>query len=1370
MKEKKRHITDGRTWTLVSQEVLGRIYEKGWEDAIFGEAPVPPTAEIRRLDEDASTKYESDLREFNRANNSAKGLLYQHMDSSDYRLYGALTAKQIWSALEAKYKEVHLSLFAENYDKLLSIRILDSDDLDTVMSKAYKISTAIDGLNRLDHAAGRSQPAIGTFGYAFKVAAILRVLPNSFATLKQTWNEKLVDPNTYTFECLLASLRAAHEDRSDVVKSSKGSKHFMAATKGKESTSEIPSGDFDCYTCRVKHHRDYQCDGWKKRQAKINRDKEFEQMKALFTKLQAETGAGGSGLNRDTENDDLFQCSSPPLALVTMSDDVTSEFVTLDSACHPSFFREKRFFRNLKTLSEPRRLTVAFGLSAGTKDELVLGQGDLVLPHDDGELVLRGQYFAPGLSYNLLSEGVLDTCGYRVLRECGKASVIERSSNTVLLSFDKVDGLYVRSISPPAVQPVSTSSTQGSKRPRKKATLAETRRFHERYGHPAMSTMQRWSQTCATLPVFDATFDTIGCEGCQIGKSRRASVQRSARTEKRTTELLELIHTDICGPFPKSLGGSCYFATFTDDFSRYTRVHLLPKKSDMIEAFRVFQRNAERRLNKTIKMVRSDNGGEYTASNFEKLVSQLGIDQEFTPVDRPEKNGVAERVNRTLQEKTLCMLAHAKLPRYFWAEALREAAAVMNATPRVGQDRSPHELFWSEPPKLNKTRVFGCVMWAVNLDRKKLDDTARKCVNLGYVDKMGRYKLWDPLTRRITGSADVVADETKFLSLPGYETVFSMDQGVRVPSTRPELPSFTRDTVPILAPTEADPLARQGNYSALRAMATTVDSADVNDLTEESSFVKTDPETDLQDDVWRLPKLAELENMTNNKVWDVVDRPVGVRAIGCRWVLTTKPSTCDTPVRYKARLVAQGFSQREGLDYEETFAPVARTTTSRLLFAYAASRGLTAHQLDYVAAFLNGELEETIYMKIPDGMDTDGSLRGKVLRLNRAIYGLKQAGRVWNQSLDSKLKQIGWTPAMADECLYRHQNGSLLCVHVDDILLVPTMDVDKLKGDLCGIFKAKDLGIASNYLGMKVEQTSQGISLTSSTFVRKLLDSFSASFKSRDCESSFNARKTPMDIDDIVSKDDSPVVGSAEHNAMKSKPFRAFVGSVSWLSLTTRPDIAFTVLQLAKVQSNPAFKHWEICKKLYRYLLGTVDAGLFYRKGLCRVAGFCDSSWGEGTDERRSTTGWVFMVNDTAISWGSRLQKTVSTSSTEAEYMAITEATKETLWLRQLMREVDGANLLEAEGPDSDAMTVTIYVDNKGAIQIAKNPTSHSRTKHIEVRHFFVRQHVKEKRVKMEYVESKKQAADCLTKPLSFELHRAGALRMGMFFGKTVRP
>lgn len=534
----------------------------------------------------------------------------------------------------------------------------------------------------------------------------------------------------------------------------------------------------------------------------------------------------------------------------------------------------------------------------------------------------------------------------------------------------------------------------------------------------------------------------------------------------------------------------------------------------------------------------------------------------------------------------------------------------------------------------------------------------------------------------------------------------------------------------------------KGNYIANQALKVTHESVPRSVHEALKSNARAD---------WQRAIDKELKNMQDQGVWKVVDLPNRARTIGSRIVLDLKKDVSTGETKYKARLVAQGCGQRKGLDYDETFSPVARSVSSRMLLALAARRRVKAHKLDYLAAFLHSSADRKLYMRPPAGMKLP---KGKVLLILKALYGLKQSGRLWNIDITKALNDQGWKASESDPCLFRHTSDAWISLHVDDVLLVPSRnsDTEALKKGLARLFNAKDLGIATSYLGLNVEQNDEGIKLSAKGYIETFATRWAKEF-AIDADApitTYNARRTPYDAD--ISASDCPATGSDEEKFMQTIPFRKFVGEVQWIAQHARPDISFAVSQLAKVQSNPAKTHWDAAKRMYRYLIGSAERGIVYKAGNGSSIMYCDASWADGADKRRSTTGWVCTVDGAAISWESRLQKTVAMSSTEAEYMAISDATKEALWIRKLMAEIAGTN----------ALPIRIKSDNKGAIQIAKHPTSHSRTKHIELRHFFVRDHVEKGNVVFEYVPTAQQAADILTKRLSFEKFRDGAAMLGL--------
>ena len=457
--------------------------------------------------------------------------------------------------------------------------------------------------------------------------------------------------------------------------------------------------------------------------------------------------------------------------------------------------------------------------------------------------------------------------------------------------------------------------------------------------------------------------------------------------------------------------------------------------------------------------------------------------------------------------------------------------------------------------------------------------------------------------------------------------------------------------------------------------------------------------------------------------------------------------------RYKARLVAKGFSQVEGIDYTETFAPVAKYGSIRCVLALAAQLDLEVHQMDVKTAFLNGDLEEEIYMRQPPGYITDET-KDKVWKLKKCLYGLKQAPRMWWIKLDAYLQSIGFTRGTADHSIYVRRSGQelvILTVYVDDLLIASNqMDaVKRTKEELKSRFEMSDMGEAHYILGIRItrDRANRKIYLSQAKYVKKVLSKFGM----EDCK----PISTPLEVNQKLSKSMSPQTAE-DRDYMATVPYRQAVGSLMHAMIGTRPDICFAVGAVSKFMSDPGKEHWTAVKRILRYLRGTQDYQLELsgsdNSTTVVLHGYCDSDWGGNPDDRRSTSGYAFSLGRGAINWSSKRQPTTALSSTEGEYMASTHATKEAIWLRTLLKDLG----FEQVG------ATTIYTDNQGCLDLAKNPTHHARTKHIDIQHHFVREQMELKTIELKYCPSEDNTADVLTKSLAGTKHAKFTYALGL--------
>ena len=436
--------------------------------------------------------------------------------------------------------------------------------------------------------------------------------------------------------------------------------------------------------------------------------------------------------------------------------------------------------------------------------------------------------------------------------------------------------------------------------------------------------------------------------------------------------------------------------------------------------------------------------------------------------------------------------------------------------------------------------------------------------------------------------------------------------------------------------------------------------------------------------------------------------------------------------KYKARLVAQGFTQCPGVDYTDTFAPVVNSTSLKVFFAVSNQLGLDIQQMDVKTAFLNGNLDEEIYLRQPKGYEVPGA-ESKVYHLKKAIYGLKQASREWNKSIESTLTKLGLTQSVADQCVYLKRRNSMLtmvAVYVDDILIASNdkTTMNSIKIGLKNAYDIHDLGSVHGCLGIEVIRPKDGeLVLRQGSYIRDTVEHFQ------------------MESAKPVFTPGSPSYTKVEPQTEgdNSFEFRTAIGKFTYAMVHTRPDISVITNILSQRQIQPKSEDIKAAKHVLKYLNTTARYGLVYRRGKAEdfvLQGFVDSDWANNPVDRKSMTGYAFYLGDALISWKSRKQRTTALSSTEAEYMALTDAVKEAIWLRKLLGEI---------GIGVSAKPTTIFEDNTGCIALAKNPEHHQRTKHIDVRYHMVREQVdKFKTIHLEYVPTSDQVADVFTKVL----------------------
>ncbi|GKA00377.1 retrovirus-related pol polyprotein from transposon TNT 1-94 [Tanacetum coccineum] len=496
----------------------------------------------------------------------------------------------------------------------------------------------------------------------------------------------------------------------------------------------------------------------------------------------------------------------------------------------------------------------------------------------------------------------------------------------------------------------------------------------------------------------------------------------------------------------------------------------------------------------------------------------------------------------------------------------------------------------------------------------------------------------------------------------------------------------------------------------------------------------------IQDESWTMAMQEELTQFKTNDVWCLVPPPKNQTIIGTKWVFKNKLDENGVVSRNKARLVAQGYNQQEGIDFDETYAPVARLESIRILLAYACAHDFKLFQMDVKSAFLNGFINEEVYVAQPPGF-VDFEKPNHVFKLKKALYGLKQAPKAWYDRLKAFLLDHSYTMGLVDNTLFTKKKDShiiIVQIYVDDIIFGSTCqdlcdDFSKIMHDE---FEMSMMGELNFFLGLQIKQFEDGIFFNQSKYVKEMLKKFGLE----------NAKpiKTPMSSETKLTRDE-------EGEPIDDTKYRGMIGSLLYLT-ASRPDIMFSVCLCARFQETPKTSHLEAVKRIFRYIKGTSHLGLWYPKGTgLETIVYADSDHAGDYVDRKSTSGVCTFVGCCLTSWMSKKQTALAISTTEAEYVSAGKACQQALWMKQA--------LVDYEVKLND---VPVLCDNKGAIDLSKNPVLHSRTKHIEIRHHFLRDNIQKGNISIEKVASEDNIADILTKPLKREPFNLLRLGLGL--------
>lgn len=1155
------------------------------------------------------------------------------------------------------------------------------------------------------------------------------------------------------------------------------------------ATSSAMNAGITCYGCGQVGHIKSQCKSKQKDKKNFKKKKNSEKNSANATQSN-DSVASMSAICEHTASTETVMhttgknvnkaCNSTATAAAATT--TTKQHSTpqikffLDSGATEHMVNKETYFKRLHEIDD-------VNISVAKRDASICAKqkGDIFVKTfhngDDQTKAIRDVLFVKDLKCNLMSIRSLTKRGYRVVFEGDTAEVSFNGDQTFIarvrgklyeVDFNLVQGEF-------AGLSGEQNSMQNS--------------WHFRLGHLNVNDMKKLVDRKMAHGLDKLKVDTHNkfCESCILGKQARLPFP--PKNEARSNRILQLIHTDVCDySRVPAHDGTKYFVTFTDDYSRASMVYCIKLKSDVFEKFKEFVAMSEARHGTKIAKLKADNGGEYISNEFKGFCREKGIELDYTVPHNPEMNSVAERLNRTLVEKARTMLTASGLDQKFWSEAVLAANYVKNRCPTSAfgkqfMDKTPAEIWFGVKPNLSNLRIFGsiCFNHIPAAKRSKFDVKSTKCFMLSYASN-GSYRLWDIQANKMIVGRNVIFNENSVLNRCNIVEICDSEADGHENSSDAENDSGNVQTTPSQRQSSQSHDVNVDNIGDIEDNFHGADTESIgnnediingvnvddigNNLPRRSererraperygdwateahfalsaqAFVEDDPISIAQAKQrsdwkqWEKAINEEHSSLMKNDTWTVCHLPKGRKAISSKWVFKLKRTSNGDIDKYKARVVARGFSQLAGFDYNETYAPVAKLTTLRILLSIAAQLNLKVHQMDVKGAFLNGDLSEEIYMNLPEGFE-QGDL---VCKLNKSLYGLKQASRNWNDKFNRFMLKLGFKRCDKDRCLYVKEENGIKCyvlLYVDDLLIVCAnlQMIQIIKNLLHKEFEMTDIGKVNTYLGVHIEQDEQNgtITLSQTRYLQNVLKKFGMNDS--------KVATTPMEKGLNLAKGDP--------KNLPNVPYRELIGCLTYATITTRPDICAATNYFSRFQSCYTLEHFTHAKRILRYIKGTLSIKMAYRHNdkADLLVGFVDADYGNDINDRKSISGFVFKVYGNTIAWASRKQESVSLSSTEAEYVSLALGISEEESLTMLLNEIG----FKQNKP------IVMFEDNQSCQKVAEGQREYKRMKHIDVKFHFIQDLIAKGKVQIEFKPSTDQLADIMTKAIGrilFEKHR----------------
>jgi len=1220
----------------------------------------------------------------------------------------------------------------------------------------------------------------------FIVQKFLQGLGSGYEVFQTTFNQThdIIpgdgDEAAVTFNA--TSLAAINEERRTI--SEQNTSQILVATRinGNKATIQV---DY-CRHCNKYYHTEEKCFVLHPELKKKKRDKKGKKEKAVKEETEEESGDDSHSSKRKKSMNLISTYH------LSASYNLTDWWV-IDSGCEQHMTDSKNHFVEFTPF--PTNQHDCGGLGGVTIPAQGKGTVKISVPvgKDEVDVIIADVLYCPGSRVNLLSLSQLLDKGVDVKWSKTKCTIKYQGLH---VEAKRAGGLFF-------LAPTEKSSLALVSYSLTDASLAY---WHERTAHLGEQNLKKlFSMSTGMKDVQEC----ISCEPCILGRMHEKTHSHQI---ERATYRNECTHTDIAGPFQcTGYDGSLYWIVFLDDATQLSEVVPIRNKHQFFDKLKAYHKRNHHPA-RPFKRIHLDRAGENTAQVVKDWCISEGIHLEYTAPEQHQMNGAAERLNLTLEEKLLPTMISSDIPLKWWPVVLDSINYLRIISPCARLNKTPFEAAFGIVPDLSHLRILGSDAYALKTERKRPKLAAHKSIKCKLVGYNGRsmYKLITPDDKLITWSNVHIVERTPASLKRKLETVG--DSGAdnegetkRISLPMPELPQIGLSCGELQSQSENPPETRE---NSLHPSNSSRDSSPTRDEIREyyrqnpgeitREVLRSHPEIqqplrvstrenkgvgyhtfsyaqrklvylaliaaaqkvepyepqtlqEAQNDTywsnWRKAIQEEYDSLLENGTWEIVDRP-SQNVLSGKWVFKLKRGSDGRISRWKARWVVRGFEQQEGVDYQETFASVVKPMSYKVLFAIAAAHDLELEQMDVKTAFLYGEIKETVFVELPPGVDPSIDRKTKVCKLRKGLYGLKQSPSIWYKTLSDFLKSQGFHPLLADYSVFI-KGDIIIAAYVDDLLILGSKkdEIQTVKDILSSRFQMNDLGTCQYYLGMKVtrDRANRILRLGQQTYTEKILRDFGMA----DCKPAASPMDTSLNL--------SPAEDGYQAPLEIKRWYQGAVGSLMYLMLGTRPELAFPISVVSRYTANPTDSHVSAVKRILRYLKGALNYELVFKGSTSPLVGYTDADWAGDKNTRRSTSGYTFNIGSGAISWSSKRQPTVALSTCEAEYVAQTQATKEAIWLKGLLVE-----LSDMHNNELSPSAVILYGDNQGAIALAKNPVYHGRTKHIDIQHHFVREKVESGDVRLEYIPTEQQIADGLTKPLPKDRFEAFRKALGV--------